>query len=172
MDKQTALIILDVQNVFFSEQAPIFNGEEVIKNILQVKEKAKKKGVLVITTQHLFGDMFGFPIDNTIAGEIRQELCGNIIVKKSTPNPFIEEELMSLLKDKNIKNIIIAGFQSEYCVDTSCRAARSLGFNVTLISDAHTTYSNEFVEASSIIKHTNLTMGNAFAKVISTDKMS
>lgn len=171
MDNKTALLILDVQNIFFSEQAPIYKGEEVLKSIIEIKEKAEREGALVIATQHLFGNMFGFDIDNTQGGEIRHEINNTINILKSTPNPFLKKKLHQLLRENKIEKVIITGFQSEYCVDTSCRAAKSLGYDVTLISDAHTTYDNEFIKAETLINHTNLTMSNAFARVISSDEI-
>lgn len=169
MNKNTALLILDVQKVFFSSHAPIHRGEEVLKNILSIVKEAKKSNSLIITTQHLFGDMFGFQIDGTPQGEIRDEIKSFNNYFKNSPNPFKVEGLLSLLRANSIKEIVVTGFQSEYCVDTCCRAARDLGFRVTLISDAHTTYDNDYISADSIIKHTNLTIGNAFAKVVESN---
>ena len=35
----------------------------------------------------------------------------------------------------------------EYCIDTACRHATTLGFDVTLVGDAHTTIDNEVLKA-------------------------
>jgi nicotinamidase-related amidase len=42
-------------------------------------------------------------------------------------------------KKTGITNLIVAGGMAEYCVDTDCRRALSLGYDVTLASDAHLT---------------------------------
>ena len=44
--------------------------------------------------------------------------------------------------------------QTELCVDTTCRRAISLGFDVTLVSDGHTTIDGD-LPAESIIGHHN-----------------
>jgi len=44
---------------------------------------------------------------------------------------------------------------TEYCVDTTCRRAISLGYDVTLVSDAHTTVDNKLLTAAQIIAHHN-----------------
>lgn len=43
---------------------------------------------------------------------------------------------------------------TEFCVDTTCRRALSLGFDVTLVSDADTT-KDALLPAEQIIKHHN-----------------
>src|SRR5581483_3373536 len=41
----------------------------------------------------------------------------------------------------------------EYCVDTTCRRATSLGYDVTLVGDAHLTRDNGVLTAANIIAH-------------------
>lgn len=45
-----------------------------------------------------------------------------------------------MLQARHIGNLVIAGNQTEYCIDTTCRHAASLGYNVTLVRDAHRTW--------------------------------
>ena len=51
-------------------------------------------------------------------------------------------------------HLVVTGMQTEFCVDTTCRRAISLGLNVTLVSDAHTTIDAAF-PAEQIIRHHN-----------------
>ena len=44
---------------------------------------------------------------------------------------------------------------TEYCVDTTSRRAVSMGYDVTLVGDAHTTFDNELLTAAQIIAHHN-----------------
>ena len=44
--------------------------------------------------------------------------------------------------------------QTEYCVDTTCRRALSLGFGVTLVADGHTTCDG-ILPAADVIRHHN-----------------
>ena len=44
---------------------------------------------------------------------------------------------------------------TEYCVDTTARRAVSMGYDVTLVSDAHTTIDNKLLTAAQIIAHHN-----------------
>ena len=55
--------------------------------------------------------------------------------------------------------------KTEYCIDTTIRAASEFGYKVTLISDAHTTSDSTVLDAQHIIDHHNQVLNNAFAKV-------
>jgi len=48
---------------------------------------------------------------------------------------------------------------TEYCVDTTSRRATSLGYDVTLASDAHLTRDNQVLTAANIIAHHNFVLG-------------
>jgi nicotinamidase-related amidase len=47
---------------------------------------------------------------------------------------------------------------TEYCVDTTCRRATSLGYDVTLAGDAHLTRDNGVLTAANIIAHHNFVL--------------
>jgi nicotinamidase-related amidase len=47
---------------------------------------------------------------------------------------------------------------TEYCVDTTCQRATSLGYDVTLARDAHLTRDNGVLTAANIIAHHNFVL--------------
>jgi nicotinamidase-related amidase len=53
--------------------------------------------------------------------------------------------------------------QTEYCVDTTCRRAYSLGYDIVLVEDGHSTWDTEHLAASQVIAHHNATLGGWFA---------
>ena len=50
---------------------------------------------------------------------------------------------------------------TEYCIDTTCRRAVSLGYDVTLVADAHTTHDNDLLPAEKIIAHHNRSLSRS-----------
>ena len=62
-----------------------------------------------------------------------------------------------------VGRLIIAGIQTEFCVDTTCRRAFSLGYDITLMSDGHSTWDTDVLPADTIIAHHNRTLGGTFA---------
>ena len=82
----------------------------------------------------------------------------DIIVRKTTPDSFLRTNLESILKRKNVEHLIVVGYASEFCVDTTVRRAASLGYSVCLVSDAHTTHNKKHATAEAIRLHHNVTL--------------
>lgn len=56
--------------------------------------------------------------------------------------------------------LVVCGFQSEFCVDTTTRRALALGYPVTLVADGHSTTDNGVLSAAQISAHHNATLTN------------
>ena len=52
------------------------------------------------------------------------------------------------------------GMQSDFCVDTTCRQAAALGYDVVLVADAHSTLNHEYLKAEQIVAHHNRILRN------------
>jgi nicotinamidase-related amidase len=87
---------------------------------------------------------------------------GDVVVQKQTPDAFHETNLHRELESKGIKKLVIAGLQTEYCIDTTCRRAFSLGYDVILVKDAHSTWDSPRFTAKQIIEHHNHVLGGLF----------
>ena len=61
------------------------------------------------------------------------------MIGKTASDSFYRTSLEDELRRLGTTQLIVTGMQTEFCVDTTCRRALSLGFDVTLVSDAHTT---------------------------------
>jgi nicotinamidase-related amidase len=77
------------------------------------------------------------------------------VVGKATPDSFHETRLQAELEARGIVKLVIAGIQTECCVDTTCRRAASLGYQTTLVRDAHSTWDSRTLSAAQIIAHHN-----------------
>ena len=69
-------------------------------------------------------------------------------------------ELLDYLKSLSPQRVLVCGMQSDFCVDTSVRRALSLGYEVVLLADAHTSVDNGVLTAAQIIAHHNVTFAN------------
>jgi nicotinamidase-related amidase len=161
----TALIIIDMQvGLLEDENYPIFNKELLISNINALISKARNANVPIIFVRHTEGS--GSPLEiNQPGWQISSELdiTGNdIIIDKYTPDCFHQTTLMDILKKQNISKLVIAGLQTEYCIDTTCRRSFTLGFDTVLISDAHSTCDSPLLSAEKIINHHNQVLSNVF----------
>ena len=59
-----------------------------------------------------------------------------------------------------IERLVIAGLQSEYCINSTTRRAAELGYDVTLVSDVHSTFDGEGKTATEIINEHNQALAN------------
>ncbi|MFC0190053.1 cysteine hydrolase family protein [Fictibacillus aquaticus] len=154
---KTALLIIDVQRGMFLEENPVFKAEELLGNLKQLLESARKSQVQVVFIQH------NAPAGKTLepgteAWEIHPDITPastELIIEKTTPDSFYQTHLYEELMKRSIEHVVLAGIQSEVCVDTTCRRAFSMGFDVTLATDAHSTWNSAGLSAQQIIDHHN-----------------
>ncbi|MBS4176514.1 cysteine hydrolase family protein [Lederbergia citrea] len=169
MDK-SALLVIDVQNVMFDESNPIYEGEQLLRNLQDLINNARTANVPVFYVQHNDEEFE----NGTTSWEIHSSITpndGEVVIQKHTPDSFHETELQDKLEERQIQNLVIAGNQTEYCIDTTSRRAFSLGYNVTLVKDAHTTWDSDTLCAKQIINHHNEVLGNAFATLKETKEI-
>ena len=83
---------------------------------------------------------------------------GDCVIRKRESDSFFETTLQQELGKKGVVHLIVVGAMTEYCVDTTCRRATSLGYDVTLASDAHLTRDNGVLTAANIIAHHNFVL--------------
>jgi nicotinamidase-related amidase len=141
MDNKTALLIIDIQNDYFEDGAnPLIGSLEASLNAKQVLEHFRKKGLKVFHIQHLAGRPGStFFLPGTRGAEIHanvEPLPDEKIIVKHFPNSFHGTELHASLTVNNITNLVVCGMMTHMCVDATIRAAKDLGFNCTLLSDA------------------------------------
>ncbi|QUW20272.1 cysteine hydrolase [Sporosarcina sp. Marseille-Q4063] len=155
--KKTALLIIDVQNGMFTKEDSVYNSEQILFNIKHLIVDARKHNIPIFYIQH--NAMTGGVLEKGTEGwkihpEVRPTSSSNII-QKTTPDSFYKTDLHNQLQKQNIEHLVLTGIQSEICVDTTCRRAFSLGYEVTLVSDAHSTWDSAELSAQQIINHHN-----------------
>lgn len=153
---KTALLIIDAQVGLLTpgNQKP-HNSNEVLKNIKALLDKAREKKLPVVYVQHTSKGAFD---KGNKAWEICSEVApvtGEPVIEKTEWNSFYGTKLEEVLRDLGVENLIITGMKTEFCVDTTCRAAYSAGYGLILVTDAHTTSDSYILSADKIISHHN-----------------
>ena len=138
-----ALMVIDVQLGLFTGEIPIYKPDELFKNINYLIDSARASNVQIVFVQHannrnLIIGTEGYKIHPKIHLE-----KNDLIFKKTKPSVFIETDLHSFLQSKNINTLVITGTLSNACVRSNCKAAKKLGYNVLLVSDAHSCWGDE-----------------------------
>ena len=166
----SALLIIDVQNAVLADdnlspdRRKIIDAafDETVERLRLLQEKARAAQVPVILVQHDGGP--GDLLERGSEGwQIRPEIApqdGDIVVEKRSADSFYDTRLSAVLAEHGITHLVAGGCMSQYCVDTTLRRAVSLGYDVTLIGDGHTTSDTASLQYDAIMRHHNETLNN------------
>jgi nicotinamidase-related amidase len=154
--EDTALLVIDVQ-VGIIEGFHAHRGPVVLEQINKLLSKARASNMPIIYVQH--DGEAGHPLEvGTEGWQIHPEIKPreqDLIIRKRASDSFFETTLQRELEARSVRHLIVTGCMTEYCVDTTARRAISLGYDVTLVSNAHTTIDNKLLTAAQIIAHHN-----------------
>ncbi len=152
-----ALLVVDAQANMFDEDFCVANADEVIENIRTLIESARDADTPLIYIRNNGGaDEPDQP--NTPGWEIYAPfapLVGEKVIDKAGPDAFAGTSLQSILDELSITHLVITGMQSEVCIITSGERAVALGYQVTLVEDAHTTFDFDDSRADDAIQAAN-----------------
>lgn len=164
--QNTALLLIDAQIDMF-EPDPIHDDKRVLSTLIDLLAQARRTNTPIIYVQN--NGEPGYPDEPGTPGwEIHPDLAptaNDFVLQKETENAFYKTPLQQKLTELDITQIIIAGMQTEMCVDTTTRAARSLDYDVFLVADGHSTFDSEVLTAVQIIAHHNDIL-TSFANVV------
>ena len=155
----TALLIIDVQVGLFDPRWTVANADPLIANLQKLIVSARSANVPVIFVQH--SEEEGLVL-NTPDWEIHPKILplpGEIRIHKLVSNSFHETNLKEELDKLGVSHLVIAGLQTDHCINASTRGAHSLGYQVTLVSDAHSTCGDGTLTAEQIIANHNDSLG-------------
>ena len=157
----SAVLVIDVQQGLCEGPGAAFDCAGTIERINQVTRRARAAALPVIFIQH--ESPGGYLAHGTKDWQLASGLevhAEDHKLRKTTPDSFLRTYLAAMLQTMHVTSLVICGMHSEFCVDTTTRKALSLGFPVTLISDAHTSAGNSALTPEQVIAHHNATLTN------------
>jgi nicotinamidase-related amidase len=136
-----ALLIIDIQNDYFENGTnPLVDSYKASVKAGRILDRFRDEILPIIHIQHITSSPTAtFFLPDTFGAEIHENvkpLTDEKVIIKHFPNSFRETELLDYLKSKKITDLVVCGMMTHMCIDTTVRAAKDLGFNVTLIGDA------------------------------------
>ena len=191
-DKQlTALLVIDPYNDFISEGGKVWDriksvaqANGCVPNMLRVLNASRQAGLRVFYAPHhryRAGDYetwkYIAPIQKagwqrkifeygTWGGEFRAEFTpqpGEIVAEEHwCSSGFANTDLDMQLKKHGIHQLIAIGLIAHTCVEATVRYGAELGYEVTVVRDATTSYSDEHMHAALDINLPN------YASVVTT----
>jgi len=140
-----ALLVIDVQNEYFTGKLPVTFPHGSIVTILQAMDAAHAARIPVIVIQHANRASGAATfVPGTPGFELHSDVKKrphDVLIEKSLPGSFTGTNLEAWLKEHTITTVTIAGYMTQMCCDTTARQAFHRGYTVKFLSDATGTLS-------------------------------
>jgi len=174
--EKPALLLVDIQKGFDNEVywGGNRNNKDAEEKCAQLLQLWRKLNLPVFHIMHgsrnpdspLHPSQPGFKLHHSIV-----PLPDEPIIVKDVNSAFIGTGLEGMLKEKNIKTVVIAGLTTNHCISTTTRMAGNLDFNTYLVGDATATFdrkgvNGELFEAELVHQTTLASLHEEFATVI------
>jgi nicotinamidase-related amidase len=151
----TALLVVDFQNGVVKNA---HGRDAVVANIRSLVDKARRERVSIVWVQHSDEQIAKGSEDWRIVPELSPG-DAEPLIQKSYGDSFENTNLETVLSGLRVGRLVIVGAQTDACIRSTLHGAFVRGYDVTLVSDAHTTESQVEWGAPPpelVIAHTNL----------------
>jgi len=160
---QTAVVLIEFQNEFCKPGGKLYEKvkdelarQGTVANAVRLVEAARQKGCLVIHCPFVYdrkwiekegvcgllpelGKIGAFQPGqwgSELIDELKPARGEPVLTGKHALSGFTNTQLKHLLQQRQIKNVAIAGFLTNVCVEATARSAYDLGYRVVVIRDA------------------------------------
>ena len=173
----TALLLIDIQNDYFPGGAwELSHADEAAAQARLALGRFREQHRPVFHVRHINtrpGAAFFLP--DTPGSEIHgavKPLDGEPVIIKHAPDAFFQTDLHDALSRAGIRKLAVCGMMSHMCIDTSVRAARNHGYDITLLHDACATrdlsWNGKTIPAATVHEACTAALHGAFADVRTT----
>jgi nicotinamidase-related amidase len=169
----STLILIDCQKTYTTGVMELDGVQAALDEAAALLDRARSAGIPVIHIQHSDGPGSLYDIDGE-SGAIVEQVAprdGEPVVIKEYPNSFVQTDLDDCLKTVGASNLVLAGFMTHMCVNSTARGAFNLGYAPTVVAAATATRSlpgitGETVPAAAMQSASLAAMADLFAVVV------
>ena len=169
----STLVLIDCQNTYTYGVMELDGVQPALDEAAELLDRARSAGVPVIHVQHSDGPGSLYDVDGE-SGAIVPRVAprdGEPVVVKQYPNSFVDTDFDERLKAIGASKLVIAGFMTHMCVNSTARAAFNLGYAPTVVAAATATrslpgLSGESVPAALMQSASLAGMADLFAVVV------
>ena len=141
---RAGLVLIDVQREYFAEGGPlrIPDGPVVLARLRQLVEAAREAHLPIIHIRH--EEAPGAPVfaaDGPLVETMPDVAPQGLepVVTKHSPGSFTNTELSDVLNQFGVRRLVIGGFMTHMCCDTTARQAVERGLEVIFLTDGTAT---------------------------------
>ena len=170
-----AVLVIDLQTAMFDGvlTPPLYEAEALVARVRRILDWARASGRKIAFIRHeepagepLAVGAPGWPVWPGL-GQAADEPT----FPKSVGDAFSEPTLGAWLKAAGVEEVILLGAPTDQCVAATVQGARSSGYGVTIVADAHSTWDWGGETAAAIIARHNAAFAVAGAKLVATERL-
>ena len=170
---ESTLVLIDCQNTYTQGVMELEGVQAALDEAAALLDRARSAGIPIIPVQHSDGPGSLYDIEGE-SGAIVTRVAprdGEAVVTKQYPNSFVETDFDDKLKAVGASNLVIAGFMTHMCVNSTARGAFNAGYAPTVVAAATATRSlpgvgDEPVTASALQSASLAALSDLFAVVV------
>lgn len=138
---KSALVLIDCQNTYRRGVMQLEGVEPALAVCANLLERARASGTPVIHIQHDAGAGSPYDVRDDIGriADVVAPIDGERVITKGYPSSFEKTDLDQSLKALDVTDIVLAGFMTHVCVNSTARAAFNLGYRPTVVAAATAT---------------------------------
>ena len=160
------LVVIDMQaGSFGPTNPPRHDATALVERLNALAQWVRAGGGMVIWVQH--NGPPGDALEPGTAGwqilPALEQCAGDETVSKTACDSFLDTRLEALLREQDVSRVIITGWATDFCVDTTVRSSTARGFNTWAAADGHTTSDRPHLSATKIIEHHNFIWSDLIA---------
>jgi nicotinamidase-related amidase len=144
---KSVLLVVDAQRGILSS---VWESRRVIGNLEKLVSAARLAGVQVIWVQHSDDDELKYGSEGWKLVPTFVPTAAEIVIHKKYNSSFASTDLDQRLKALGVSRIILAGALTNWCLRSTAYAAVDRGYNLALVSDAHSTESMKLPDGTTV----------------------
>jgi nicotinamidase-related amidase len=142
--EKPALVLIDVQHEYFDREGPLWipDGPAVLDRLVGLLDDARSTAAGVVHVQHHGSPGAGVFEPGTSAVETMEDVAATgdeTVIVKHLPGAFDGTPLDAVLEALGARTVVIAGFMTHMCCDTTAREAHARGLAVVFLTDGTAT---------------------------------
>jgi nicotinamidase-related amidase len=177
--QKTALLVIDVQNEYFDGKWPIPDGTTALEQIERAIDAGQQANAMVVYVQHaVLKPERGVFIPGSHGFELHPRLhprANDSRIIKNYPGSFTKTNLEDTLRQRGIDTVVISGYMTHMCCDTTAREGFQRDFRVLFLNDATATRDGQHATLGTIShrdlhRATLITQASMFSQVLPTNE--
>jgi nicotinamidase-related amidase len=138
---ESTLIMIDCQNTYTRGVMELEGVQGALDQAEELLSNARDAGIPILHIMHDAGAGSPYDVQDEI-GQIVSRVAprdGEPVIVKAFPNSFTGTDLHERLRAGNAGNLVLAGFMTHMCVNSTARGAFSLGYAPSVVAGATAT---------------------------------